>query len=582
MRQLGLTKFFAWFMAFHVALGVTLTAARADDAVVRRFATGSAPNAIGFASSDNGDDHEEDGPQALTSDETGRLFVLDQVNQRIVSFAPGSPESDPQYLNLPKDLEPTDLIVKQDTVYAWDGKIHALQPLGQADAPTRGLTETRSVEDTDVYTSTAFSQMGSMPPPQLEDTLDESSTRGVGAKDKSKTGDKTKGKTKAKPLAKAERQFIETSGHGSVVADITITDAGAGAQLSVKGKDGSAIGKLHLRVPDKLGTVAFLGIDKTGHMFVLAENVPQNIADAAFAFVARYSANGVLEGSYELPLKETTSISRRSVTISPDGNVYFLKTNKKAVEVIVIGFRPMPNAKIITSAESHSNFAATSWADTGWVGMAVGPLSRQSIIQTALGYEGIKWTLGPSNYGSEQDQVCTGFNGRIRRPMYLIGSEGKDVHSVPYCWGCQGSLSQFAQRVQRGALAGNVCTKDGIRPDTVGVDCSSFVSATWGLSTHFTTAAIPAIAARIDNPWDLQPGDALDKPGSHVVLFMGFTAQRQALVMEASPGACKGKVCRNVYPLSSLLARGFVPVRYRALAEGKPEAASPPAKAANH
>ena len=35
--------------------------------------------------------------------------------------------------------------------------------------------------------------------------------------------------------------------------------------------------------------------------------------------------------------------------------------------------------------------------------------------------------------------------------------------------------------------------------------------------------------------------------------------------MEASPGACNGRVCRNVYPLASLLARGYAPVRYRGL-----------------
>jgi hypothetical protein len=37
-------------------------------------------------------------------------------------------------------------------------------------------------------------------------------------------------------------------------------------------------------------------------------------------------------------------------------------------------------------------------------------------------------------------------------------------------------------------------------------------------------------------------------------------------VMESSPGACNGRVCRNVYPLAALLARGFQPVRFRALA----------------
>ena len=97
------------------------------------------------------------------------------------------------------------------------------------------------------------------------------------------------------------------------------------------------------------------------------------------------------------------------------------------------------------------------------------------------------------------------------------------------------------------------------------------------MSTHFATTAIPAISQQLSNPWDLKPGDALNKPGSHVVLFLGFTADRQARVMEASPGACNGRVCRNTYPLSSLLARGFLPVRYRALVDGTESATQPSA-----
>ena len=523
--------------------------------VVKSFTTGSAPADIGFAVSADGDDHEEDGPDALTSDEKGQLYVLDQINRKIVSFTPTSDLTTPQIYDLPRDVHPTDLLVHGDTIYAFDGAIHALQPTGPAVAPTRGLAETRSVEDFDKFTTTAFAQFGSVSAPELDaDSNDAGSTRGI---------------AKRKKIA-IERQFVETSGRGPVLVDITAADAGTGANLVVTAKDGRAAPiKIHLRVPDKLGTVAFLAIDKSGRMFVLAENVPSNIANAAFAFVARYSPTGSLEGTYELPLSETTSVSRRSVTVSPDGNVYFLKTTKKTVDIIVIGFHAMTNATVITSAKSRANPAAAAWADTSWVGMAVGPLSRQRVLQTALGFEGLKWNLGPSNYGSANDQVCIGFNGRIRRPMYLIGHEGQQVSSVPYCWGCMGSLAQFTQKVQRGALAGNVCTKNVVRSDVVGVDCSSFVSAAWGLSTHFSTAAIPAITTRLSNPWDLQPGDALDKPGSHVVLFLGFTPQRQALVMEASPGACKGRVCRNVYPLSSLLARGFMPVRYRALSDSR-------------
>jgi len=50
------------------------------------------------------------------------------------------------------------------------------------------------------------------------------------------------------------------------------------------------------------------------------------------------------------------------------------------------------------------------------------------------------------------------------------------------------------------------------------------------------------------------------------MLFLRFTPDRKAEVMEASTGGCNGRVCRNVYPLASLLARGYAPVRYRALA----------------
>jgi hypothetical protein len=38
-------------------------------------------------------------------------------------------------------------------------------------------------------------------------------------------------------------------------------------------------------------------------------------------------------------------------------------------------------------------------------------------------------------------------------------------------------------------------------------------------------------------------------------------------VMESSTGGCNGRVCRNVYPLGALLERGYIPVRFRGLAE---------------
>ncbi len=522
-----------------------LRAAPGDERVVRSFTAGTSLGSVGTTFSDAGEDKEEEGPQAIASGDDGKLFLLDQLNGRILAFNPQTPDVAPQTLTLPPGVKPTDLVVKGSDIYIWDGKVHALEPLGSANAPTRGLTETRSAEPVDDATVTAFAQLGSTDA-QVE--VPGESTRAVS--------------NRRNDLA---RQVVATQGGGRVVVEVTLADKGT-AVLDVKGRNpGGPSTKIRIKVHDQLGTVAFLDIDSAGRMYVLAENIPTNIRDAAFVFVARFSLNGTLEGVYEVPLSSTT-VSRRCIAVSPQGDVYFLKTQRNAVDIVGLGFRSTPKASLIEFSRYRPNAAAVAWVDTKGISMAVGPLTRDRIIQAALGYEGVQWTVTPPNYGN-QTEVCSGFNGRIRVPMYMIGKENETVRGVPYCWGCQGSVHQFMDRMQRGTLAGNVCTKDGVRSDTAGVDCSSFVSATWGLSTHFTTAAIPAIAQQLSNPWDLKPGDALDKPGSHVVLFMGFTPNREAQVMEASPGACAGRVCRNIYPLSWLLSRGFIPVRYRALAD---------------
>jgi hypothetical protein len=49
------------------------------------------------------------------------------------------------------------------------------------------------------------------------------------------------------------------------------------------------------------------------------------------------------------------------------------------------------------------------------------------------------------------------------------------------------------------------------------------------------------------------------------MLFLRYTPDRKVEVMEAATGGCNGRVCRNVYQLGALMARGYAPVRYRGL-----------------
>jgi hypothetical protein len=540
--------------AFAAALGLWLlpSAAIADDVVMKRFDAGASPDAVGIAEAS--EDVELTGPQALTADTSGNLFLLDQLNQRIVRFDPKRPAEDPSILEMPDSVQPNDLVVRKDEILVWDGGIHTLKASGDPTS-TRGLggttvkleeVSTRAADD--AFAASAFAQMGSQPPGNALEVLDQN-TRAV----------------TIKQGRKPSRQYVASRGRGSVIADITPEKAENSVLIEVRTIDDNAVvSQIHLRVRDKLGAVEFLEIDNNDRLYILAENVP-DAASGAATFVARYALDGGLEGIYELPLANTP-LTRRFVTISGDGDVYFLRTERTGVDVVGVGFRPLRNVKAIDVRPPRNQNAAGSPSGKFTAIAAVRPSNRQQAIETAFAFEGVQWLVTPQNYGGDPDTACSGFS-RIRRPWYLQGKAGQQVRGVPYCWGCHGSLANFRAQMEHGVKAGNVCTHNSPRNDVAGVDCSAFVSAAWGLSVHYTTAAIPAIAKPVENPWDLRPGDALNKPGSHVMLFLRFTPDRKAEVMESSTGGCNGKVCRNVYPLAALLSRGYQPVRFKGLAD---------------
>lgn len=542
----------AWTLLLGCA-GIFASPAVADDVVVRKFSSGATSTTVGIV--DASEDVELAGPQALASDGQGNLFLLDQINGRILQFDPKQPGSEPDVLQMPADVQPTDLVVRNSNIMVWDGSVRTLKASGETSTRSVGGNVVRLEEVTtrdigDRFAASAFSQMGSQPPSAASELLDQG-TRAAIVK---------------KATREPDRQYISSRGKGSVTVDVIPDKGNNSVRVEVRTMTTEeTIAQLELKVRNQLGTVEFLEIDNSDRFYVLGEDISKSTKGAS-TFVARYASNGKLEGIYELPL-ENTPLTRRFVTISGDGDVYFLRTKEDGVDVVGVGFRPLRNASVI-DVRPKTTVAKPSVTSDGKFNAvaAVRPSNRQQAIETAFAFEGIQWKLTPSNYGSDPDSACTGFD-RIRRPWYLQGKVNQEVRGVPYCWGCHGSLANFRQRVEAGTMAGNVCTRNNPRNDVAGVDCSAFVSAAWGLSVHYTTAAIPAIAKPVENPWDLKPGDALNKPGSHVMLFLRFTPDRKAEVMEASTGGCNGRVCRNVYPLAGLLARGYAPVRFRGLAD---------------
>src|SRR3981081_4505757 len=108
----------------------------AEDVVVKRFTGGDSANSVGIA--DASEDVELAGPQALTVDAHGQLFLLDRLNQRIVRFDPKRPAEDPSILEMPDSVQPNDLLVRKDEILVWDNGIRPLKASGEP-ISTRGV-----------------------------------------------------------------------------------------------------------------------------------------------------------------------------------------------------------------------------------------------------------------------------------------------------------------------------------------------------------------------------------------------------------------------------------------------------------
>src|SRR5262249_39269710 len=147
------------------------------ETVVRQFSAGAAAATVGIAPA--GLDIELTGPQALTTDEQGNLFVLDQINGRILQFNPKQPAGDPNILKMPSDVQPTDLVVRKSEILVWDGSIRTLR--APEEPSTRGVGNSSTVQLEEVVTRgvddqfavSAFAQTGSQRPGSATDLLDQ-------------------------------------------------------------------------------------------------------------------------------------------------------------------------------------------------------------------------------------------------------------------------------------------------------------------------------------------------------------------------------------------------------------------------
>ncbi|MFI6497873.1 FG-GAP repeat domain-containing protein [Nonomuraea typhae] len=91
-------------------------------------------------------------------------------------------------------------------------------------------------------------------------------------------------------------------------------------------------------------------------------------------------------------------------------------------------------------------------------------------------------------------------------------------------------------------------------------DCSGYLSMIWGLRHSYTTATLDQVSHQIARA-DLRLGDALNRPGEHVALFIGWAdAARTKPIVREQAGPNGAPTVERTW--SATYANTYTPIRY--------------------
>jgi hypothetical protein len=182
-------------------------------------------------------------------------------------------------------------------------------------------------------------------------------------------------------------------------------------------------------------------------------------------------------------------------------------------------------------------------------------VTRPQMIETARQMAEHSWVAQAANLEAE---CVKNYKSRFKKDQKVLG--------VAYDWGGMDDGAAFAKKLLKPLAAGSH-KEEGSTPCTTGVDCSGFVSLCWQQTKKFGTSTIGEISVELKDEnrfTDLKAGDALNKPGSHIVLFVRYRTDGKIDVYESA-----GSASRVVLSEAQDWARfkKYMPIRYKGTVE---------------
>lgn len=207
-------------------------------------------------------------------------------------------------------------------------------------------------------------------------------------------------------------------------------------------------------------------------------------------------------------------------------------------------------------------------------------VTRTETLATAEAYRTHRWLATEANvrHGFDRNgvRVDTPDIG-YQKPGAIPGwwAPGQWNEGIPYQWGGFSTPAAFDRGVARGLAAGDVYTlekrrllDDAVSDEAVGIDCSGFVSRCWRLPRSYSTRELAQICVPLTSYDELRPGDILNTHNAHCLLFAGWVDATRTRMWAYETGIPPHwKVIRHRPTTASLKENGFVPLRYRGMAD---------------
>jgi hypothetical protein len=201
------------------------------------------------------------------------------------------------------------------------------------------------------------------------------------------------------------------------------------------------------------------------------------------------------------------------------------------------------------------------------------PITRDQIMSNAEDYANVTWECRAQNAASTPR--CSAWSCD-----YEVGEH---YQGVPYLWGGDRKVETFQNNLVNGFRAGAHDENDCLEGNAglignacwaTGVDCSGFVSRCWGLPKYGTWTLLDhSYDIRYDQ---LMRGDALDKPGDHVVLLSRRLSYDTLEIYEARsygappPDPHSNLVQERKYPESYFKINDYLAIRYNEITGDPP------------